>query len=214
MNSDDSDVNESSDQNETDEGSDQDQYEEENSDAEDNYEDADDTFQHMSNTDVTKQMKKGACVKNQINMWENLLEMRIHLQKCLIAANKMPQYDKYQEVKKELGRDFTEKVSETKANMGNVLDKLLLLQSLVQKKYPETKKLGKKDTKSAEVEKKFPVEEDEEVLNEENESEDNKVPVKKKESLQQIMKKKFLKTSRYISHTEIASLKNSTKELA
>lgn len=139
---------------ETDEGSDRDQTvdeeEEEDTDGEDgnsadDFDDADDTFQHMSNTDVSTQVNKGLCVKNQLNVWENLLEMRIHLQKCLIAANKMPPHNNYQEMRMEIGKDFTEKVSETKASLGNFLDKLLLLQKLVRKKYPETRKFGNKD---------------------------------------------------------------------
>lgn len=118
----------------------------------------------MTDSDVSLQVKKGFCVRNQLNAWESLLEMRIQLQKCLVAANKMPLSHKYKEIKKEMGNEFSEKVAETKSNLGNLLDKFLLLQNLVQKKYPETKKLGKNNEKE-------PVEPDDEEIPSDTEDE-------------------------------------------
>lgn len=147
------------------------------------YDDTEDNFQHIKDTDVTAQVKKGMCVRNQIKMWENLLEIRIQLQKCLTAANAAPQPDKYEEIKKEVGHEFSEKVSETKSSLGNLLDKLLLLQNLVQKKYPETKKLGKNEAKS-QTEDEIPSDtEDEQIKDDESDEEEHKIPTKKRKLL-------------------------------
>lgn len=109
-------------------------------------EENDSNFQHMRETNVSEQVKKGLCIRNQINIWENLLEMRIQMQKCLVAANKMPQKSYYKEIEKESEcMDFRTKIKDTKDSLGNVLEKLLSLQNLVIKKYPETKNLRKTD---------------------------------------------------------------------
>lgn len=138
------------------------------------HDDTDNNFKHMTNIDGSVQVKKGLCVRNQINMWENLLEMRIQLQKCLVSANKMPPYGKYQEIKKEMDNEFSEKLLETKNSVGNLLDKLLILQKLVQKKYPETKKLGKTDDKKTDEaeDEEIPSDTDEDVLSEEDDDGD------------------------------------------
>ncbi|KAG5881302.1 hypothetical protein JTB14_016173 [Gonioctena quinquepunctata] len=69
--------------------------------------------------DVPLQVKKGMCVRNQLSIWENLLEMRIQTQKCLVAANKMPRKDKFKEIKIELDRNSPIKYPETKKLLKN-----------------------------------------------------------------------------------------------
>ncbi|CAG9830197.1 unnamed protein product [Diabrotica balteata] len=88
-------------------------------------------FETLKTTDVSTQAKKGLCVKNQMHIWEGLLEMRIQVQKCLLAANKMPNYEKYKEIKKESGQDFSTTVEKTKNSVSTLLDKFLCLQDLV-----------------------------------------------------------------------------------
>lgn len=149
---------EDNDQEEEQEDDDQEQEEEDSEASEDsdedlsennNFEEAADSFKHISDTNISNQVKKGICVRNQMAMWENLLEVRIQLQKCLLTANKMPQSSIFREIK-ESEPDFSNKVSETKNKLCDVLDKLLLLQELVIKQYPETKKIDVKDSQKAE----------------------------------------------------------------
>nr|CAH7738364.1 unnamed protein product [Callosobruchus chinensis] len=106
---------------------------------------AEDNFTPMKETDVSAQVTKGLSVRNQLSIWENLLEMRIQLQKCLISANKMPQFQSYEQMKKE-SDIFNNKVGETKNSLSNVLDKLLLFQQVVLKNYPETKNLAQSES--------------------------------------------------------------------
>lgn len=99
------------------------------------------SFKHMNVTDVRAEIDKGNSVRGQLGIWENLLEMRIKLQKCLVSSNKMPQFD----VQKSLRRDknFTKSTNESKKNLSVLLDNLLELQNTLLKNYPETKQLGK-----------------------------------------------------------------------
>ncbi|XP_011870213.1 PREDICTED: protein AATF-like [Vollenhovia emeryi] len=93
----------------------------------------------MSKTNVTAEIEKGNCVRNQLKLWENFLEMRIRLQKCVIVSNQMPQYNTH----KELGSnvDFVKKVNETKTKLTQIMENMLQLKGLLLKQYSETRNL-------------------------------------------------------------------------
>lgn len=78
-------------------------------------------FEHVKKQNVSEEAKKGACVRNQLLVWEGLLEMRIHLQRCMGTANQMPLPDTY--VKLKNNNQFIEECNVTKENITNVLDK-------------------------------------------------------------------------------------------
>ncbi|KAJ8978973.1 hypothetical protein NQ317_001445 [Molorchus minor] len=124
----------------------EDEYEDEMSDEGDSGDvTKKDDFKAMSKTDFSAEMKKGLCVRNQMNMWENLLETRIQLQKCLVTANKMRKRDIFIEIKQTSGNEFTDEVAKTKKSLMSALDKLLLLQKLVLKKIPQNKESRQKE---------------------------------------------------------------------
>lgn len=120
----------------------------------------------MKSADLPSQMKKAVCVRNQVSMWESILEMRIQLQKCLIASNKMPQSVHYKEIATESGTEFSERATEVKGTVTDLLERFLVLQSLLLAQYPATKNLlsDKKESKSNG--------EDEEVASDEEENEE------------------------------------------
>lgn len=135
-------------------------------------------FQHFSQNNETSQVNKGFCVRNQLNKWESLLEMRIQMQKCLIAANKLPQKAHFMLFDKE-GEDFKDKAQEVKTNVEVLLEKFLQLQDLGIKQYPETKRLTKR--KKAAKEKGSDGESDEEITSSsdsEEDSESEELPAK------------------------------------
>ncbi|XP_018328415.2 protein AATF-like [Agrilus planipennis] len=101
-------------------------------------------FKHINDINMKTQVSKGTSVCNQLNIWESLMELRIQMQKCLIASNKMPQKDHFEEIKQQSGSDFANKVSDTKNTIIKTLDKLLQLQKVLLKQYPETNNLDKK----------------------------------------------------------------------
>lgn len=96
-------------------------------------------IQTMSETNVKAEVEKGGCVRNQLKLWENLLEMRIKLQKCIVTSNQMPQCDTHTGLRSD--PNFVKKVNETKSKLALVLNNMLQLQDLLLKQYPETKNL-------------------------------------------------------------------------
>ncbi|CAH0695718.1 unnamed protein product [Spodoptera exigua] len=115
-------------------------------------------FEHVKKQNITEEAKKGICVRNQLLLWENLLEMRIHLQRCVNTANQMPMPDTYSNLKEI--KDFAEETNATKTNISNVLDKLLSLQNLLLSKYPETKAICNKKLSKQQPETKQTANED------------------------------------------------------
>ncbi|NXI39235.1 AATF protein, partial [Galbula dea] len=53
-----------------------------------------------------EEVEKGKAVKNQLALWDQLLEARIKMQKALVTANRLPQPDTYPAFKKEGGQEF------------------------------------------------------------------------------------------------------------
>ncbi|XP_066142804.1 protein AATF-like [Euwallacea fornicatus] len=136
----------------------------------------DSNFQHMHKTNRSDQVKKGLCIRNQLSIWENLLELRIQMQKCLLSMNKMPQKDHFKEMSIQ-SEEFETKSKEVQKGVSNILDKLLTLQTLMVKKFPETKKLRKCAAKQEN--------EDEEITSssedeQEEESDTEVIPTKKR----------------------------------
>ena len=78
-------------------------------------------FEHVKKQNLSEDAKKGICVRNQLLLWESLLEMRIHLQRCVNTANQLPMPETYSELKD--NEEFVEETNATKANVTNVLDK-------------------------------------------------------------------------------------------
>lgn len=128
-------------------------------------------FQHVKKQNISEEAKKGNCVRNQLLVWEGLLEMRIHLQRCVNSANQMPMPETYNELKN--SNEFVEESNNTKLNVATVLDKLLTLQNILFNNYPETKTLNtnKRSTAPSKVEQKQ--ESDEEIP---SDTEDEEIP--------------------------------------
>ncbi|KAB0803976.1 hypothetical protein PPYR_00946 [Photinus pyralis] len=120
----------------------------------------------------TVSTNKSTCVRQQLNTWESFLEMRIQLQKCLIVANKLPQGANFEQLKNDA--DFDVESRKAVGTVKNLLDKLLELQMLLLKNYPETKKLFLKP----EVKNKS--ESDEEIPSDTDEEELSEVPCRKR----------------------------------
>lgn len=78
-------------------------------------------FEHVKKQNLSEEAKKGICVRNQLLVWEGLLEMRIHLQRCVSTANQMPMPDTFSELQR--SNEFLEESNTTKANVAKVLDK-------------------------------------------------------------------------------------------
>lgn len=86
------------------------------------------------------EISKGTSIQNQLNIWEKLLEVRIHSQKVLIKANSLPAFDQMQTHVQE-DATFKAAVQTTESNVDKLLSKLTEMQSLLVAQYPETKEL-------------------------------------------------------------------------
>lgn len=82
-------------------------------------------FEHIRKQDVSEEAKKGICVRNQLLLWEGLLEMRIHLQRCINTANMMPKSDTHQGMKS--NNDFVEESNATVTNISTLLEKYVFI---------------------------------------------------------------------------------------
>uniref|UniRef100_A0A2M4BKE4 Putative apoptosis antagonizing transcription factor/protein transport protein n=1 Tax=Anopheles marajoara TaxID=58244 RepID=A0A2M4BKE4_9DIPT len=89
---------------------------------------------------------KGLVVQNQLKLWERMLEMRIKLQPCVIAANSLPSADSYDRFSRE-SQEFREKANETTKTITDALDNLLKLQEKLFDQFSETKQLLKAGSK-------------------------------------------------------------------
>ncbi|XP_013137424.1 PREDICTED: protein Aatf [Papilio polytes] len=139
-------------------------------------------FEHMKKENISEEAKKGVCVRNELLIWEGLLEMRIHLQRCMNSANKMPFNDTYVELKE--NTEFMEESNKTINNVALVLDKLLTIQNILFKNFPETKSLSNKKTgveikkKDEESDEEIPSDTDNEEIPSDTDEEPEKIPEK------------------------------------
>ncbi|KAJ9599419.1 hypothetical protein L9F63_010088 [Diploptera punctata] len=136
----------------------------------------DDDFQHISKRS-NLEVEKGMAVRNQLKLWDNLLEYRINLQKTLIAANKLPQHGIFQQFVNQGGSEFKSEVGKTRKNVASLLDKFVAFQSIMLNSYPETRDLDKvQNEASAEADEiSSDTEEEEEIsLTSEEEEDENK----------------------------------------
>ncbi|NXW39776.1 AATF protein, partial [Nyctiprogne leucopyga] len=90
------------------EGSDEEEYGSENHD---NIKDSKDSEEDggvmtFSKGQDTEEVEKGKAVKNQLAIWDQILEGRIKIQKALVTANRLPQPDTYPVFRKEGGQEF------------------------------------------------------------------------------------------------------------
>ncbi|NXQ11711.1 AATF protein, partial [Peucedramus taeniatus] len=54
----------------------------------------------------SEEVEKGKAVRNQLALWDQLMEGRIKMQRVLVTANRLPQPDTYPRFRKEGGQDF------------------------------------------------------------------------------------------------------------
>ncbi|NWX51944.1 AATF protein, partial [Steatornis caripensis] len=90
------------------EGSDDEEY---GSEKHDNIKDTKDTeddggVMTFSKGQEAEEVEKGKAVKNQLALWDQLLEGRIKMQKALVTVNRLPQPDTYPIFRKEGGQEF------------------------------------------------------------------------------------------------------------
>ncbi|NXY25193.1 AATF protein, partial [Atrichornis clamosus] len=96
------------------EGSEEEEEEEEEEYGSENHDDGKETKDREDDGGVmtfsrgqeSEEVEKGKAVRNQLALWDQLMEGRIKMQKVLVTANRLPQPDTYPRFREEGGQDF------------------------------------------------------------------------------------------------------------
>ncbi|KAG9333637.1 hypothetical protein JZ751_010788 [Albula glossodonta] len=95
----------------------------------------------FSKEKVSDEVEKGKAVKNQLDLWDQLLEGRIKLQKALLTANQLPQPLSFPEFKRRGGPEFAGALKNSHKALKALQRSLLELQDLLLHQTPDTKAL-------------------------------------------------------------------------
>ncbi|XP_005056667.1 PREDICTED: protein AATF [Ficedula albicollis] len=110
------------------------------------------------------EVEKGKAVRNQLALWDQLMEGRIKMQKVLMTANRMPQPDTYPRFRKEGGQDFDNAVESCCKALEALLKVLVELQDELLYQYPGTRHLVDGKQAKTESEDEIPSSSDEEPV--------------------------------------------------
>ncbi|KAM9117796.1 protein AATF [Pangshura tecta] len=117
----------------------------------------------FSKEKVSEEVEKGKAVKNQIALWDQLLEGRIKLQKVLLTANQLPQPDTFPAFKKEGGQEFASALKNSYKALKALLRALVDLQDELLYQYPGTRHLVDGKQSKMESDEEIPSGSDEEM---------------------------------------------------
>lgn len=87
--------------------------------------------------DIKSDIEKGKSIRNQLTIWEKLIECRIKLQPGLINTNKLYQCEALKEFKNQLNTEEEEVVSQTYSVLSKLMKGLLELQEVTLNAAPE-----------------------------------------------------------------------------
>uniref|UniRef100_A0A8C3YHE8 Apoptosis antagonizing transcription factor n=1 Tax=Catagonus wagneri TaxID=51154 RepID=A0A8C3YHE8_9CETA len=171
--------------------------------AEDRASEDDGVVMTFSRAKVSEEVEKGRAVKNQIALWDQLLEGRIKLQKALLTTNQLPQPDVFSIFKDKGGPEFASALKNSHKALKALLRSLVDLQEELLFQYPDTRYLvdGTKPKAGSEVEISS---EDEEERIEEKKQQQKRVPAKRKletEDYPSFMAKRFADFTVYRNRT-------------
>ncbi|XP_062279519.1 protein AATF [Scomber scombrus] len=143
----------------SDEGSDDDEMEDDDEGA----------VRTFSKEKVDEEVEKGNAVKNQLALWDQLLEGRIRIQKALMTTNQLPQPQTLPEFKRQGGAEVAGALKNTHKALKALQRSLLELHDQVLYHNPDTKTiaLGKPEGAQSEDEEINSDEDEEEPMKEE-----------------------------------------------
>lgn len=138
----------------------------------------DDGVMTFSSVRVSEEVEKGRAVKNQIALWDQLLEGRIKLQKALLTTNQLPQPDVFPIFKDKGGPEFASALKNSHKALKALLRSLVDLQEELLFQYPDTRHLVDGTKPKAESEE---ISSEDEELVEENKTQRRAPPKRKLE---------------------------------
>ncbi|CAB1352794.1 unnamed protein product [Coregonus sp. 'balchen'] len=96
----------------------------------------------FSKEKVDEEVEKGKAVKDQLALWDQLLEGRIKMQKALLTANKLPQPHTFPEFKKRGGAEFAGALKKSHKALKALQRSLLELQDQLLHQNPDTRPIS------------------------------------------------------------------------
>ncbi|XP_022408410.1 protein AATF isoform X1 [Delphinapterus leucas] len=147
--------------------------------AEDRTSEDDGVVMTFSEVKVSEEVEKGQAVKNQIALWDQLLEGRIKLQKALLTTNQLPQPDVFPIFKDKGGPEFASALKNSHKALKALLRSLVDLQEELLFQYPDTRYLVDGTKPKAESEEEISSE-DEELIEEKQQQQQRRAPAKRK----------------------------------
>nr|XP_006213426.1 protein AATF [Vicugna pacos] len=170
--------------------------------AEDRNSEDDGVVMTFSGVKVSEEVEKGRAVKNQIALWDQLLEGRIKLQKALLTTNQLPQPDVFPIFKDKGGPEFASALKNSHKALKALLRSLVDLQEELLFQYPDTRYLVEGTKPRADSEEEIPSEDEE--LVEEKKQQQRRAPAKRKletEDYPSFMAKRFADFTVYRNRT-------------
>uniref|UniRef100_A0A9L0T5V6 Apoptosis antagonizing transcription factor n=1 Tax=Equus caballus TaxID=9796 RepID=A0A9L0T5V6_HORSE len=155
----------------------------------------------FSSVKVSEEVEKGRAVKNQIALWDQLLEGRIKLQKALLTTNQLPQPDVFPIFKDKGGPEFASALKNSHKALKALLRSLVDLQEELLFQYPDTRYLV--DGTKPKVESEEEISSEDEELVEEKQRR-RRAPAKRKLAMDDypgFMAKRFADFTVYRNHT-------------
>ena len=128
-----------------DDDDDDDGEEDDDDDDDDDSEDEDEdqgTVKTFSKEKVDEEVEKGMAVKNQLILWDQLLEGRIKIQKALATANQLPQPPTFPEFKRQGGADFAGALKNSHKALKALQRSLVELQDQLLHQNPDTRPIA------------------------------------------------------------------------
>ncbi|KAM4628883.1 protein AATF [Polymixia lowei] len=147
---------EESEESDGDDGSEEDEMEDDDEDE--------GTVRTFSKEKVDEEVEKGKAVKDQLALWDQLLEGRIKIQKALVTANQLPQPQTFPEFKMRGGAEFMGSLKNSHKAIKALQRSLLELQDQLLYQNPDTRPVSLGKTWGAETQS-----EDEEISGDEKE---------------------------------------------
>uniref|UniRef100_A0A8C2DFF0 Apoptosis antagonizing transcription factor n=1 Tax=Cyprinus carpio TaxID=7962 RepID=A0A8C2DFF0_CYPCA len=100
----------------------------------------------FSKEKVDEEVEKGKAVKNQLALWDLMLERRIKMQKALVMANQLPPPQTFPEFKSRGGAEYAEALKNSHKALKALQRSLLDLQDLLLYQNPETRAISQGKT--------------------------------------------------------------------
>ncbi|XP_026068271.1 protein AATF-like isoform X2 [Carassius auratus] len=119
---------------------------EEGSEDEEEDEEEETALKTFSKEKVDEEVEKGKAVKNQLALWDQMLERRIKMQKALVTANQLPQPQTFPEFKSRGGTEYADALKNSHKALKALQRSLLELQDQLLYQNPETRVISQGKT--------------------------------------------------------------------